>query len=213
MDDNPNLALRYNIRSIPNVKAFRDGLVVSEFLGVQPENRIKDFIHKLAPSHIDLLLEKGQSNLESMDWQEAHHSYRKFLDKSPGSPAGLLGLLKTTLMMGNLEKSKIIFDEFPPSPEYSKMLAIRPLYDALRNNKSFHDLEDHPFDAAFHNALLLTLRGNIPAAMDGFIDILRQDKHYRDDIARKVILALFEILGNDHQITQQYRQELALVLF
>ena len=65
VDDNPNLALRFSVRSIPNVKAFRDGQVVSEFLGLQPEPRVKEFIRNLAPSQIDLLLEKGQSQLET----------------------------------------------------------------------------------------------------------------------------------------------------
>jgi thioredoxin len=53
VDDNPNLALRYNVRSIPNVKAFRDGQVVSEFLGLQPEARVREFVRNLAPSQID----------------------------------------------------------------------------------------------------------------------------------------------------------------
>src|SRR5512139_3568309 len=66
VDENPNLALRFSVRSIPNVKAFRDGQVVSEFLGLQPEPRVKEFIRNLAPSQIDLLLEKGQSQLESL---------------------------------------------------------------------------------------------------------------------------------------------------
>jgi thioredoxin-like negative regulator of GroEL len=45
------------------------------------------------------------------------------------------------------------------------------------------------------------------------IDILRQDKHYRDGLPRKIMLGLFEILGNEDTLTQQYRQELASVLF
>jgi putative thioredoxin len=49
--------------------------------------------------------------------------------------------------------------------------------------------------------------------MDGLIDILRQDKHYRDDEVRKVLLGLFEVLGKNHPLTRQYRQELAMVLF
>src|SRR4030043_2414177 len=46
VDENPNLALRFSVRSIPNVKAFHDGQVVSAFLGLQPEHRIKEFISK-----------------------------------------------------------------------------------------------------------------------------------------------------------------------
>jgi putative thioredoxin len=213
VDDNPNLALRFNVRSIPNVKAFRDGQIVSEFLGLQPESRVREFIRNLSPSQIDLLLEKGQSQLESLNWIEASDSFRQFMNKSPNHPGGILGMLKSNLMQGNYPEVKKIIDEFPPSPEYAQMEVIRPLYDALVRDKSNQVSTDNPLEAAYDNALHLTMRGNLPAAMDGIIDILRQDKHYHNDEVRRVLLGLFEVLGTNNPLTQQYRQELALVLF
>ena len=213
VDENPNLALRFNVRSIPNVIAFRDGQIVSEFLGLQPEARVKEFIRNLAPSQIDLLLEKGQSQLESLNWLEASKTFRQFLNKSPNHSAGLLGLLKSELMQGDYSEAKTIIDEYPPSPEYAHMEVIRPLYEVLVREKTYQEITDDPLEAAYNNALRLTIRRNLPAAMDGMIDILRQDKHYHNDEVRKVLLGLFEVLGTNHPLTQQYRQELALVLF
>ena len=213
VDDSPNLALRYSVRSIPNVKAFRDGQVVSEFLGLQPEPRVKEFISNLAPSQIDLLLEKGQSQLESMNWTDAESSFHQFLAKSPNHPAGLLGLLKSSLMLGEYQDATQIVDEFPPCPEYAHMELLRPLLTALVSEKSNLETNDDDLFAAFQNALRLIIRGYLPAAMDGLIEILRQDKHYRNDEVRRVLLGLFEVLGNSHPLTQQYRHELALVLF
>lgn len=213
VDENPNLALRYSVRSIPNVKAFQDGQVVSEFLGLQPEPRVKEFIRNIAPSQIDLLLEKGQSLLESMDWDEASNSFRQFLAKSHNHPAGLLGLLKACLMQGKFSQARQMIDVFPPSPEYTRLEILRPLFSALWEEKSNPAFTDNPLDATYHNALRLMLRGNLAAAMDGVIDILRQDKHYHNDEARKVLLGLFEILGDKHPLTQQYRRELSMVLF
>jgi putative thioredoxin len=213
VDDNPNIALRYNVRSIPNIKAFRDGHVVSEFLGLQPEPRVREFIRNLAPSQIDLLLEKGQSQLESMSWQEAGKSFHQFLAKSPNHPAGLLGLLKANLMEGAYADAKLIMADFPPSPEYSHMELLRPLFNGLVAEIADPDINDELLDAGYHNALRLIKRGNIAAAMDGLIDILRQDKHFHDDGVRKVLLSLFEILGDNHPLAQQYRRELAMVLF
>jgi putative thioredoxin len=213
VDDNPNLALRFNVRSIPNVKAFRDGQIVSEFLGLQPESRVKEFIRNLAPSQIDLLLEKGQSQLDAMNWLEASNSFRQFLGKSPNHPAGLLGLLKSILMQGMFSDAKQIIELFPPSQEYAHMELLRPLLDALSANKSGQENYDDTLDATFDNAVRLIMRRNLPAAMDGLIDILRQNKHYRNDELRNVLLGLFEILGDSHPLTQQYRRELAMVLF
>ena len=93
------------------------------------------------------------------------------------------------------------------------MEKLRPLYSALWAEKSNQEISDDLLDAAYHNALRLIMRGNLPAAMDGIIDILRQNKHYRNDEARKVMLGLFEVLGDNHPLTQQYRRELAMILF
>lgn len=213
VDDNPNLALKYDIRSIPNVKAFRDGRVVSEFLGLQPEPRVKEFISNIAPSQIDLLLEKGQSLLESMDWVEAGKSFHQFLAKSPNHPTGLLGLLKAYIMQGNFTQAQHIFNNFPPSQEYAQMETLLPLFHALKREIDTPELSDDILDATYKNALKLVIRGNIAAAMDGIIDILRQDKHYHGEEARQSLLSLFEILGNNHPLTKQYRKELASVLF
>jgi putative thioredoxin len=213
VDDHPNLALRYSVRSIPNLKAFRDGQVVSELIGLQPEPRVKEFIRNLAPSQIDLLLEKGQSMLETMDWSGARRSFQQFLGKSPNQPAGLLGLLKASLMQGNFSEARQILEEFPASLEYARIEMLRPLFHALWRESSSQPAPDDPLEATYHNALRLVLRGNLPAAMDGIIDIIRQDKHYHDDEARKVMLGLFEVLGDNQPLTQQYRRELAMVLF
>ncbi|MFZ2096026.1 MAG: tetratricopeptide repeat protein [Anaerolineales bacterium] len=213
VDDNPNLALRYDVRSIPNVKAFRDGQVVAEFLGLQPEPRVSEFLRNLAPSQIDLLLEKGQSQLETMNWNEAAKSFRQFLAKSPDQPAGLLGLLKALLMQGNFSDAKQIINNFPTSQEYARMEALLPLFAALQREKPNLTLSNNDLENTYQNALRLVMRGNIAAAMDGMIDILRQDKHYHDDETRQVLLSLFEVLGDNHPLTQQYRRELAMVLF
>ncbi len=213
VDGSPNIALRYNVRSIPNVKAFRDGQVVSEFLGLQPEPRVREFIRNIAPSQIDLLLEKGQSQLESMSWQEAHVSFRQFLTKSPNHPAGLLGLLKSCLMLSDYSGARLIIDDFPPSPEYAHMELLLPLYDSLISENKTSGSNDEPLDATYNNALRLIKRGNLAAAMDGLIDILRQDKHFHNDGVRKVLLGLFELLGDNHPLTVSYRRELAMVLF
>ena len=213
VDDNPNLSLRFNVRSIPNVKAFRDGQLVSEFLGLQPEIRVKEFIRNLAPSQVDLLLEKGLSQLDSLSWLEAGNSFHQFLTKSPNHPAGLLGLIKSDLMQGHYSEVKKVLNEFPSSVEYSRVEIIRPLYEALVRVKFSQGITDDPLEAGYQNALRLVMRGNILASMDGLIDILRQDKHYHNDEVRKVLLGLFEVLGTNHPLTHQYRQELALVLF
>src|SRR5512133_1248777 len=77
VDENPNLALRYGVRSIPAVKAFQNGQVVSEFTGAQPEPRVREFIRSLAPSQGDLAQEKAESLLDQHQWSSAERDFRQ----------------------------------------------------------------------------------------------------------------------------------------
>jgi putative thioredoxin len=72
---------------------------------------------------------------------------------------------------------------------------------------------ENDLDAAFENTIRLASRGNILAAIDGLLDILRQDKKYRKDRARNVLLGLLELLDQQADQTRKYRAELASILF
>jgi putative thioredoxin len=213
VDENPNLALQYGIRSIPHVKAFRDEQPVSEFIGLLPEPRVREFIRALAPSQTDLILEKGLSQLALQNWPAAEKSLRQFLEKSPDFPPALLGLMKSVLMQGQLDEAEQICNKFPPSKEYAAAEIMLPLLEALKRVQTKAAFSDDPLEAAYQNSLRLIIRGNLPAAMDGMLDILRQDKHYHGDEVRLVLLGLFEVLGEENPITQQYRRELSMILF
>jgi len=213
VDLNQNLAIRYNVRSIPAVKAFRNGTIVSEFTGVQPEPRLREFIRQVAPHPADLILEKGTSLLESGQWIPAREAFQKVLAELPQSPTALLGLVKCLLAQGHPVEAKNILIKIPPSREYSAGEILKPLIDALLRIPNGERILDDPLQAAYQRALTLITRGNIEASLDGLLDILRQDKRYRDGEVRQVILSLFELLGEKNPLTSQYRQEMATILF
>jgi putative thioredoxin len=213
VDANPNLALRYGVRSIPVVKAFANGQVAAEFTGALPEPRVREFIKKLAPSEGDLILEKANSLLNQHQWASAEQSYRQVLEQTPDSPAGLLGLSKVLLAQGRSDESRQVLRNFPASREYSSAEILLPLTEAYTRLQSLSQEETDPLAPAYNNTLRLASRGNIPSALDGLLDILRQEKQYQNGQARKVFLALLELLGAEDPQARQYRNELASVLF
>jgi putative thioredoxin len=213
VDANQKLAMQYNVYSIPSVKAFRDGKVISEFVGVVPEQRLREFVRSLAPSELDLALEKGQSLLKQEEWRGAEQTFRQVLDKDPDQSAALLGLSKSLLIQGESFEALGILESFPASRDYSAAQTLLPLAEAVEREGNGDPWTDDPLDAAFNRAIRLVGRGNLPAALDGLMDILRENKNYRNGAARKVILSIFELLGEDSTLTRQYRQELASVLF
>ncbi len=213
VDANPNLAIQYKVHSIPSVKAFRGGKVVSDFTGLIPEPLLREFIGSIVPNELDLALEKSDSLYRLNDWRSAEKAYREILEKSTEHPAARFGLAKTLLVQGESSEALTILQTFPPSREFSTAQSLLPLANGLNRLKNGGLSAEDPLEAAFNRAIRLVERGNIPAALDGLLDILRENKRYHDGEARKVFLGILELLGNENELTRQYRQELSSVLF
>lgn len=214
VDDNPTLSMRYGVRSIPTVKAFMQGQVVGEFIGLQPQARIKEFLERLLPpSQLSLSLEKGASLLAAQDWRDAEEVYRGLEEQEPGKPPVLLGLARAVLAQGKGAEALFILRNFPASREYASAEKMRPLADMLVRFTKNELPEESDLDVMFRNSVRLAGRGNLEAAMDGLLEILRQDKRYRQDRAKQVILGILEIYDPADASARQYRNELAAVLF
>ena len=215
VDASPNLALRFGVRSLPHGKAFRAGQVVNEYSGAQPEERLREFVRGLlaTPSPNDLRLEKALGLLDQGNPAGAENEFRAYLANAANHPAALLGLGRALVVQSKLDAALSLLEAFPPSKEYTTARSLLDLVKALRWAQTSPFNDEDPLEPIYLNALLLALRGNPAAAMDGLLDVLRQDKHYRSDEARKAMLGLFEMLGSNHPLTRQYRNELALVLF
>jgi putative thioredoxin len=214
IDQNPNLALQFNVRSIPTVKAFIEGQVAAEFSGVQPEGRLRDFMQNLTPpSPIDLDIEKGHSLLLSQDWQEAETVLRKAYSQKPDSPSIQLGLAKALLAQNKPQDAIDLLKQIPSGREYSQAEQLLPYAQVLAEYQNEMLSDENTLDAIFRNSMRLASQGNFPSALDGLLDILRQDKRYRGKLAHQTILAILELMGGEDPQTRAYRSELASVLF
>lgn len=213
-DVNPNLVLHWKVRSLPTVVAFSEGNMVANFVGLQPEERIRDFINQvLPPSPANLLVEKGNSLFASEKLDLASDAYNEALTVDKQSPGALLGLMKIALRHGKPDEAFQILRIFPACREYNEAERLLPLIRALEDLQKGNLLHETDLDAAFENSLRLALRGNLFASLDGMLDILRQDKHFRKDRARLVALAMLELFDQQGTQTLQYRKELTTILF
>jgi len=214
VDANPNLAMRFSVRNIPTVKAFSGGAVVGEFVGSQPEARLREFVGKITPpSPLSLALEKAESLLSGHQWSEGEKTFRSVLEQEPGNPAALLGLSKILLGQGKGSEAAQILRDFPASKQYNDAEILMPYANALLAYQKNNLDDDTDLDAAFRSSIRLAGKGNFVAALDGLFDILRQDKKFRNGKARLVALSLFEIMGEDDPNIRQYRSEMASILF
>lgn len=214
VDSNPNLAMRYGVRSIPTVKAISQGQVVGEFVGLHPEMRVREFLERLSPpSESALAREKADSLLAAHRWAEAEEIYRSLEEQNQNQPGVLLGLVKALLAQGKSGEALFILNYFPASKEYTQAELLRPLAESMMKYEKNELPEENDLDITFRGSMRLAVRGNLLAALDGLLDIMRQEKRYRNDRARQVFLGILELLGPNDPDARQYRNELAAVLF
>ena len=214
VDENPNLALRYGVRILPTVKAFSEGEVVAEFVGAQPNQRVRDFLSRLSPpSPMSLLEEKAGGYLSMSQWSKAEEAYRDVLDQAPENPGALLGLSKALLAQGSSHEALYTLKAFPASPLYTSAQRLLPLAEAMTAAQEDTLPDENDLDAAFAGAVRMASRGSFLPALDGLLDILRQNRRYRGEKARQVFLAILELMDADDPDARQYRAELASVLF
>jgi putative thioredoxin len=115
VDANQNLAMQYQVRTIPTVKAFHGGKVVSEFSGMISQNQLDEFIQLLLPpSQIELDLEKGESLLALHEWQNAVDVFSVLSTHEDCPPSALLGLAKSLIPIGRAEEAKKSSRNFQP---------------------------------------------------------------------------------------------------
>ena len=214
VDASPNLAIRFGVQGIPAVRAFRQGEVAAEFAGAQPESAVRRFLERIAPSEAGQAVEKAASLLATRHWPEAEAAFRAVLDREESDSRAALGLTHALLMQGRGIEALEILDHFPPGQEWAAAERLKPLASLLASvDRGETEESGDPLTAQLYRAIRLVARGNLPAAMDGLLDILRQNKTYRKGLPKDLLLALFALLGEGDPLTREYREELASVLF
>jgi putative thioredoxin len=222
VDQNPNLARQFGIQGIPAVKAFRNHQMVNEFTGALPEPQVRRFLETLIPSPADIYTQEGQALEAQGQTAPAIEKYRAALAEKADHYPALLGLGRALMQEEQFDEAVSTLEKIPPG------VSERSAADALLANLQFQKyaaghneaelgakLEADPADTPSRYALasLLALKNQPEAAMDQFLEVIRRDRQYNDDGARKAILALLTTLGENHPDTAVYRQKLANALF
>ena len=221
VDEAPAVAQALRVQSIPAVKAFRDGAVVAEFIGARPEPAVRQFIAAVLPTEADRLAREAAAKSAAGDADAALRLFGNALALEPRHPAALLGLARVHAARGEGAEALALLGRMPaggPLTRDAERLAaeLRTRVDAtgdeatLRARVAAH-LDD--LDARLQLGRVLAARGKYDDALAELLEVVRRDRHYADEAARRAMLDVFELLGPTHPLVDRYRGELARTLF
>jgi putative thioredoxin len=235
IDENPEIAQQLRIQSIPTVYAFKDGQPVDGFMGALPESQIKAFVTGLAggggehghggPGHAEEVLGMADEAFATGDIGTAAQAYGHVLQDDPGNPKAVAGLAACYLKSGDIERAKTTLQLVRPDGAADE--AIRAVEAELKLRESAAqaprgeievlqarlaaDANDH--QARFDLAQALDAGGDREAALNELLEIVRRDRKWNDDAARKHIVTLFEAMGFTDPRTLEARRKLSALLF
>lgn len=215
VDENPAISMAFQVQSIPTVIAFLDGEAVADFVGIKSESQIREFIEDLIPSEVDMAVSDANTLLAIRHYGQAEDAYRDVLSLFPAHPEAMVNLGHTLIAQGKGCEAIGYLQDCTDGLAYKKAQALLPLAEYFcKVDTTWDDLDDVPsLEAQYRQAANLLKGGKYAPGMDGLIDVLRQDKNYDKGRTKAIMLALFELLGEEDDLTQQYRRELATVLF
>jgi putative thioredoxin len=221
-DENPELAMDFGIQGIPAVKAFRGGQVVAEFVGAQPAAAVKRWLAQLAPPPAASALEQAEADARAGRKAEAEAALRKLVDDPQFANKALLALARVVLDQGRPDEARALLARIDPRSQ--EALAIPPLERRLAffadaqaaggEEAARTALAANPKDleARYGLASALAARGETREALESFLEIVSRNRKLRDDGARLAMLAIFDQLGGEHDLTQEFRRRLQIVL-
>ncbi|APZ42383.1 thioredoxin [Acidihalobacter ferrooxydans] len=210
------LAAQYGIRSLPTVKLFRNGAVVDEFMGVQPESQIRALLDRHIPRESDAVRETALATWRAGDAAKAEALLRQALEDDPGNDKIAPDLAQVLLASGKADEAEQVLRGLPAnriedadikrllaSVHFARLVANAPDADAL---KARLDTAPDDLEALELLAARWILEGHYEAGMDALLQIMRKSRKYNDDAGRRGLLAAFELLGNDDRVTPYRRQ-------
>lgn len=226
-DEHPAVAQQLGIQSLPTVYAFVNGQPVDGFMGAQPETQIKALVDRLVQGagggDIADVLASAEAALSEGDLVGAAEIFAAVLAEEPANLKALAGLAKTQLTAGNLDQAKATLALAPETAATdSGLAAVRAAIELEEAAAALGDVREleakvaaNPLDhqARFDLAVALNARGKREEAADHLLSIVRKDRTWNDDGARKQLVQFFEAWGPADEHTMAGRRRLSSILF
>jgi putative thioredoxin len=227
IDKHQSIPGQLGIQSIPAVVAFVNGQIADGFMGALPESQVMAFIERVTKDKIggaaQDLLKEAETALAGGDPGGAAEIYAELLAEDPANVAAIAGLARCYFETGAVDKAKETLATVPEAKRNdAAVAAVRSQIELAEQAASLGPIAElekqvaaNPLDhqARFDLAVALNGKGQRAEALDHLIEIVRRDRKWNDDGARKQLVQLFEAWGPTDEATVAGRKRLSSVLF
>ncbi len=227
IDEHPAIPGQMGIQSIPAVIAFANGQPADGFMGALPESQVVAFLERLTKDRIGGeakdLLQAADAALAADDAAGAADLYSQLLAEDAGNVPALAGLVRSYVKTGALDQAKQTLALVPEAKQNdAAVAAARAALELVEQAKSVGPVADleakvaaNPLDhqARFDLALALNGKGQRQDALEHLISIVKRDRKWNDDGARKQLVQFFEAWGPTDEATIEGRKKLSSILF
>lgn len=217
-DEHQDIAGRFQIRGIPAVKMFKEGEVIAEFTGALPEHQIQQWLdqHLPAPPEEEEVSSKIDLLITRKDWDKARELASKSVEKYPDNKELRLKLIKL-LLPNYIQRAERVFEPLKDAPSlielYQQLEIFKQLKAEYADPGLLPEAKSDSVRNSYKEALKQLFSQNFGEAVDGFLDVLINQKSYNDEMARKAIVAIFKLLGEENEVTKSRRRRFSMALY
>ncbi len=225
IDEHPEIAGQLGVQSIPAVFAFKNGQPVDGFMGALPESQVKAFIQRLLGPDTgeEAGLDQAKAAFDAGDIGGAAAAFAAILQADPDNAEAVAGLARCYIAAGDFARAEQTLALVPPAKQNAEAyLSAKAALELAKKAGAKPDIKglekavganERDWDARFKLAIALNAKGQRQQAMDHLFEIVRKDRAWNEDAARKQLVEFFEAWGAKDPLTQAGRQKLSSLLF
>ncbi len=218
-DENPELSAQFHVRSIPYVVAFVDGKPVDQFVGVLPEAQLRAFLDRVIPQPAEVAYREGLAASQAGETAYAREAFQNALAFDPGFDAARFELVNLLLDSGDAHAAQGEFALLSPkAPQDTRYAPLQTRLKATERADTLPDagalrtvVEAEPgnLQARLDLAQQYIAGQDYEAALEQLLAIVERDRTFRDDVARKTMVSVFDMMRDAPQAVSHWRRQLA----